>query len=248
MTATRFQLVTLDGDGTLWDFESAMLNALERTAQQMTRWNLQIDGREPSRDDLLADREAVGREHAGAGMTMERLRWLALERSLTRAGVPNRPDLVETLYRQFMEIRHEGVRLFDDALSALLELRRQRKVALVTNGNTDLRRLGMDVMFDIVTVAQECQLWKPDPRIFQLPLAQLRLLPAQAIHVGDHQRHDVHGASAAGLCTVWVNRRSALQKPWCAPDAEIQDLSELPTVLDQLERASADNELTPIAE
>jgi FMN hydrolase / 5-amino-6-(5-phospho-D-ribitylamino)uracil phosphatase len=232
------ELITLDGDGTLWDFETAMHHALDDVAQQMKSWNLLIDGHHPTMQDLLADRAAVGRERSGKGLTLERLRWLAFERSLTRAGLPVRADRIDALYHRFMDLRHEGVRLFDDALSALEDLRKRRKLALITNGNTDLARLGLEKMFDVVISAQTCQFWKPDPRIFWLATTELGVQPAHVVHAGDHQQHDVQGAQAAGIRAVWVNRRSAPREVWCEPDAEIRDLSELASVLNQLEAAA----------
>jgi FMN hydrolase / 5-amino-6-(5-phospho-D-ribitylamino)uracil phosphatase len=230
-------LITLDGDGTLWDFETAMRQALEQTAQVMALWGLHIDGHNPSLTDLLADREAVGREHGGEGLTMERLRWLAFERSMARAGLPDRSDRIDALYQRFMELRHDRVRLFDDALAALETLRKRRKLALITNGNTDVNRLGLAGMFDAVISAQACQFWKPDPRIFRLATSTLGVEPMHVVHVGDQQREDIEGARTAGMRAVWINRRSAPREAWCAPDAEIRDLSELPSVLDHLEQA-----------
>lgn len=233
----QIKLITLDGDGTLWDFESAMLHALQHAAKLMRSWRLHIDGHDPSVEDLLGDREVVGQEHHGEGLTMERLRWLAFERSLARAGVPNRTDLTLSLYQLFMHHRHDGVRLYDDTLPSLENLRGSRKIALVTNGNTDLRRLGLDGMFDVVISAQTCHFWKPDPRIYWSAITELELQPIEAVHAGDQQRDDIQGARAAGLRTVWVNRRSAPKEAWCEPDAEIRSLLELPLVLDHLEQA-----------
>lgn len=235
--AMPIALITLDGDGTLWDFETAMRHALEHAAHLMAGWGLQIDGHAPSLDDLLADRVAVGREHCGEGLTMERLRWLAFARSMARAGHPDRSERIAVLYQRFMEIRHDGVRLFDDTLAALTDLRRQRMLAVITNGNTDLGRLGLDGMFDLVLSAQTCQIWKPDPRIFQLAASTLDIQPAHAIHVGDDQREDIAGAQAAGMRAVWINRRAATREAWCEPDGEIRDLSALPAILDRLEQA-----------
>jgi putative hydrolase of the HAD superfamily len=231
------RLVTFDGDGTLWDFETAMHHALAHAAQVMTSWGLQIDGHAPTLDDLLADREAVGREHRGEGLTMERLRWLAFARSLARAGLSGRRDRITVLYQQFMELRHDGVRLFADVPAALEELRRRRKLAVITNGNTDLERVDLGGMFDLVLTAQACQIWKPDPQIFRLAASTLDVPPAQVVHVGDNQRTDIAGARSAGMRAVWVNRRGAARAAWCEPDAEIHDLSELPASLDHLEQA-----------
>lgn len=233
------ELITFDGDGTLWDFEAAMFPALEHAARLMTSWGLHIDGHDPSLEDLLGDRDAVGREHHGEGLTLERLRWLAFERSLARAGLLNRTDRIDALYQRFMALRHEGVRLYDDALPSIKELRKRRKLALITNGNTEPVRLGLEGMFDTVISAQACRLWKPDRRIFWLAATELGVSPGQAVHVGDHQREDIQGAQTAGLRTVWINRRSAPKEAWSQPDAEIRDLSELASVLDRLEHAGA---------
>ena len=168
---------------------------------------------------------------------MERLRWLAFARSMARAGYPDRSDRIAVLYQRFMELRHDEVRLFDDTLAALADLRRQRLLAVITNGNTDLGRLGLEGMFDLVLSAQSCQLWKPDPQIFRLAASTLDVPPAHAVHVGDAQREDIAGARAAGMRAVWVNRRAATRETWCEPDGEIRELSELPSLLDRLEQA-----------
>lgn len=230
----RIGLVTLDGDGTLWDFESAMLHALAHAANLMTSWDLRVDGQLPTAAELLRDRDEVGHRHHGQGLTMERLRWLAFERSLARAGVSGRPDLIQSLYEHFMDLRHDGVRLFADALPSLAALRESCKLALITNGNTDLQRLGLEGTFDLVLSAQSCHLWKPDPRIFHLAVAELGCQTAQSLHAGDHQRDDVQGAQAAGLRSVWVNRTSARKEVWCQPDAEIPSLLDLPSALNRL--------------
>lgn len=237
-------LITFDGDDTLWDFESAMRHALEHAAQLMTSWGLQIDGRAPSLDDLLVDRTVVGQAHRGARMTMERLRWLAFARSMARAGSPDCSDLVAVLYDQFMEIRHERVRLFDDTLAALEGLWGRYTLALITNGNTDLERLGLGRVFDLALSAQTCQVWKPDSQIFLLAARTLSIQPAHVVHVGDAQREDVAGAQAAGMRAVWINRRAVPRDVWCEPDAEIRDLSELPPLLAHLEQANPSPRVT----
>jgi putative hydrolase of the HAD superfamily len=237
-------LITFDGDGTLWDFETAMRYALDHSAQVMTSWGLRIDGHAPTLDDLLADRDAVGRAHRGEGLSMERLRWLAFARSLARAGHPERTDHIDALSHRFMELRHDGVRLFDDTLAALADLRRRQKLAVLTNGNTDLGRLGLDGMFDLVLSAQGCQLWKPDPRIFSLAASTLDVPPAHVVHVGDDQREDIAGACAAGMRAVWINRRTVAREAWCEPDGEIRDLSELPSGLDHLAQADPAQRVT----
>jgi len=46
---------------------------------------------------------------------------------------------------------------------------------------------------------------KPDPRIFQVALAELGVPPGRAVHVGDTARTDVDGALAAGVRPVHLD-------------------------------------------
>jgi putative hydrolase of the HAD superfamily len=46
---------------------------------------------------------------------------------------------------------------------------------------------------------------KPDPRIFQLALDALDVVPERSLYVGDTVRFDVNGALAAGLQPVHVD-------------------------------------------
>ncbi len=230
----HIELITFDGDDTVWDFEAGMLLGLERVAAVMTTWRLDVDGHSPSIEDLLVDRERVGKEHEGEGRPMEQLRWLALERTLRRAGVSHRRDLVDVLYDHFMEARYAGVRPFDDAPAALKAVGRDRSLALITNGNSHPDQVGLAGIFDLVISAQDRGIWKPDPAIYRLATTELGIEPANALHVGDHQRDDVQAARNAGFMTVWMNRKGTVKETWCCPNAEISSLAELPTILRRL--------------
>ena len=48
---------------------------------------------------------------------------------------------------------------------------------------------------------------KPSPRLFIQALDALRVSPQDALFVGDSLRHDVRGARAVGLRTVWIRGR-----------------------------------------
>jgi 2-haloalkanoic acid dehalogenase type II len=232
---THVDLITLDGDGTVWDFEAGMLLGLERVVATMTAWELKIDGHNPTVDRLVADREHVAKDHENMGLSMERLRWLGFERTLQHTQASHRRDLLDTLYDQFMEVRYEAIRPFDDGPPILRALARGRKLALITNGNSHPDRVGLSGIFDLVITAQDRGVWKPDPRIYRLAATELGVDPAKALHVGDHQRDDIQAAKRAGFRTVWINRRGVAMENWCQPDAEISSLAGLPAVIRRLE-------------
>lgn len=77
---------------------------------------------------------------------------------------------------------------------------------------------------------------KPAAGFFEAVIAAAGCDPAAIVHVGNTWEHDVAGAAALGLRTVWLNR-SAAPRPEAAdglPDAEIGSLAELPAALVRL--------------
>src|SRR5207244_3184542 len=68
-----------------------------------------------------------------------------------------------------------------------------------------LRTLGLLPYLDFVLDSAELGVEKPDPRIFELALAEARVAAREAVHVGDLYSVDVHGARAAGLDAVLLD-------------------------------------------
>ena len=81
--------------------------------------------------------------------------------------------------------------------------------------------------------------YKPSPRNFQLLLERLDVPREQVLHVAQSLFHDVAPARAAGLTTVWVNRRhdrpgfGATPPSSAQPDLEAPDLATLARLADE---------------
>ena len=69
-----------------------------------------------------------------------------------------------------------------------------------------MRGLGIDRLFDTVTIASLARAAKPAPKIFEIALEKHAVDPAEAIHVGDSVRDDMEGATKAGLTGVLLDR------------------------------------------
>jgi putative hydrolase of the HAD superfamily len=82
---------------------------------------------------------------------------------------------------------------------------RDRGVRLGVISNADgrivniLRQCAIEQFFDVVIDSHFVGVEKPDPRIFQLALAQAQARPEQAIFVGDIYGIDIVGAERAGI-------------------------------------------------
>jgi HAD superfamily hydrolase (TIGR01509 family) len=97
-----------------------------------------------------------------------------------------------------------------DAAPALAAVRRAGlRAAVISNSNGSARSLleslGLAGHLDFVVDSAEVGVEKPDPRIFELALAQGRVAPGEAVYIGDLYSIDVRGARAAGLRAVLLD-------------------------------------------
>ena len=141
------------------------------------------------------------------------------------------------------ELRGAADRRFElvpDARRVVLELARRMRVGIVTNGVPELQRrklaaLRVDAAVEHVVVSGALGYGKPDPRIFQHALRLFRAPARACLMVGNSLEHDVAGARAAALRTVWFAHEEVPGTPAAAaarvpPDHVIGSLAELLTL------------------
>jgi FMN phosphatase YigB (HAD superfamily) len=116
-------------------------------------------------------------------------------------------------------------------------------IALVTNtlwrGDEevweDLRRFGLDGVVDHVVSSHSLGWQKPHEAIFRRALDLAGVPAEQAVMVGDRMVQDVWGAKRLGMRAIW--RRPMAGAPQetvdVEPDAAIDDLTELPPLLER---------------
>jgi 2-haloacid dehalogenase len=101
---------------------------------------------------------------------------------------------------------------FSDTVSALRELQKRYKLAIISNIDDDLlEETGqhLEVNFDAVVTAQQARSYKPSRNNFEIALGTLAISRNQLLHAGQSIYHDVVPARSLGISTVWVNRKSA---------------------------------------
>lgn len=98
----------------------------------------------------------------------------------------------------------------DPQAPAALERLRTRGLVLGVLSNFDHRLYrileGLDLAgyFDSITISSEAGYAKPAPGAFQAALARNGLSPAETLHVGDSEHHDLAGAEALGIAVVLI--------------------------------------------
>ncbi|MES2819119.1 MAG: HAD family hydrolase [Pseudomonadota bacterium] len=224
------KLITFDLDDTLWDVAPVMHGA-EATLRDWLALEAPRLGPVPV-EHLWTFRARLLAAEPALRHRLSELRRRILLHALEDAGYPAAEAqlLAEAGFQVFLEARHR-VALFAEVHPTLELLAQRFQLAVITNGNADVRRLGLADYFRFALCAEELGVGKPDPRPFQQALHRAGVSAAQAVHIGDHPEDDIGGAHAAGMQAIWFNPAG---KPWTGATqahAEIRSLAELPALL-----------------
>ncbi|MBU1332697.1 MAG: HAD family hydrolase [Gammaproteobacteria bacterium] len=224
------QLITFDLDDTLWEVAPVMTSA-EAVLRDWLSLNASRLGPVPV-EHLWRIRARLLEAEPLLKHRLSELRRRILFHALEEAGYAHEDavHLAEAGFQVFLAARHE-VQLFSDVHPTLETLASRYRLGVITNGNADVRRLGLANYFQFALCAEELGIGKPDPTPFREALSRAGIAAEHAVHIGDHPDDDIAGAKAAGLRAIWFNPRGL---DWAGPqpaDAEVRSLAELPALL-----------------
>ena len=220
----RTRILCFDLDNTLWDVWPVIARA-ERAVYDWLSENHPCVASRYSIEELRAARISLARAEPSLAHDVTALRVESLARIAREVGAPE--TLGHDAFEVFYAVRN-AVTLYDDVLPALSRLGRHFRLASFSNGNADLRRIGLAQYFELSLTAGDTGVAKPDARAFAAVLARLGSRAEEVVYIGDDPQADVVGARDAGLRTVWVNR-GVMSWPLTLPaaDLEVSDLKEL---------------------
>lgn len=225
--------ITIDLDDTLWEIHPVIQRAEQRLYEWLGEHYPRITAMY-SRDAILQHRLDVAEEFPHMNHDYTFMRRTALGRLGIAANYGD--ALVDDAMAVFDALRND-VTLFPEVRPALSALREKYVLVAVTNGNADLKRIGIDDLFHAVISARTAGAAKPAQKIFDAAVSAGGAGVRQTLHVGDHPEIDVQGARAAGLHSVWVNRRG---QPWPGgmprPDGIVTHVGQLQGLLDAARR------------
>jgi putative hydrolase of the HAD superfamily len=225
---SNIRAMTLDLDDTLWPIRPT----IERAEARLQEWLVQhapatasLFSAMPAR---LALRAQVERDMPHISHDLSALRLETIRLALRSAGDPQ--GLAQGGFDVFFAARMD-VKLYEEVEDALKRLSARMPLLALTNGNADVRRVGLGDFFQGSIGASEAGFAKPDPRIFLAAADALQCPPHQVLHVGDDPHMDVLGALDAGMHAAWVNRTGAEWQHPQTPHLHVQDLAQLCTRL-----------------
>jgi putative hydrolase of the HAD superfamily len=224
------ELVTFDLDDTLWNVAPVMHGA-EAALRDWLAQHAPLLGPVPV-EHLWVIRRRLLQTDPLLRHRLSELRRRILGLALRESGYADSEadQLAEGGFQVFLHARHQ-VDLFPEVHPTLELLANQYRLGVITNGNADVRRLGLADYFQFALCAEELGIGKPDPQPFQVALQRAGVAAEQAVHIGDHPSDDIAGAQAAGLRAIWFNPQGLDWEGSARADAEIRSLAELPQVL-----------------
>jgi len=194
--------ITLDLDDTLWDIAPVIRRAETRLREWLAeRYPRIVDMHQP--EDIVELRAQVVAEFADQSHDLTFVRKQVLARMGVAAGYG--AGFVDEAFAVF-DTERNTLELFPEVRPALESLASRYTLVAVTNGNARLERIGIDHLFHAVVSARTAGAAKPARPIFDAAVSVGGAAAHETLHVGDHPEFDVHGARAAGLRTVWLNR------------------------------------------
>lgn len=131
------------------------------------------------------------------------------------------------------------VRIDENTESVLRELHGRYKLGVVSNFAIPecvvklLELHGLDELFDVVIVSGAVNKRKPSVEIFRKALETLGVKAEEAVFVGDTVDADVQGAKAAGMRTIYIERRQQKDAEAACPDQTIKNLKELAKAIER---------------
>lgn len=205
--------ITLDLDDTLWPIWPAIREA----EKHLYSWMCERAPATAAASDietLSAMRKEVETRYPQHKHNLSFYRREAIRLLLQQHG--DDETLAEEGFDTFFQAR-QNVRLFQDVIPSLQQLSSHYPIVGITNGNANLKAIGIKQFFKDSISAQHFGICKPDKRIF---LEAARILnidtPAHILHVGDDFNLDVLGAKQVGFQTAWIKR----------PELNIPDIPE----------------------
>ncbi|HJW90897.1 MAG TPA: HAD family hydrolase [Anaerolineales bacterium] len=243
-----FEALLFDLGNTLYYFEGAwteiysqangeLMHSLKQAGLMLDEARFLAEFRERL-DSYYSERESEFIEHTTA---------YVLGALLAEHGYPQiEPSVVRSALRSMYSVSQAHWQVEQEALPILSNLHAQGyRLGLVSNAADDedvqvlVDKGGLRPVVEVIVSSAAVGIRKPSPKIFEQALNSLGVPASRAAMIGDSLGADILGAKNAGMFSIWITRRAEApanqaHAETIHPDATIQSLSELPSLLESL--------------
>lgn len=225
----RIRALLFDLDNTLVDFIKMKQAAVNAAIDAMIDAGLDMTPEEARRRIwAIYDQEGIESQQVFDLFLQER--YGGINYKMLAAGI--------IAYRR---AREAAMVLYPHVKSTLVELvRRGYRLAVLSDAPAKqawlrLCALGLHYFFETVVAFEDTGKRKPHPRPFQKALSALGVHADEALMIGDWPERDMAGAKAVGIRTVFARYGDTFNVIHSGADREIDDLSEILSLLDDAE-------------
>ena len=125
------------------------------------------------------------------------------------------------------------LQLYSGVKKTIHQLFLKYRLAILSDGQSayavpELNAVGLLGLFDPVIISGDFGYRKPDPRLFEKALSDMRMKPSEVLYVCNDMYRDVYGAQRVGIKTVFFRSNQGQQeKNGVRPDYIIYSFPEL---------------------
>ena len=222
----KYEIILFDADETLFDFKKSEKHALKNA---MLEFNIEYD--ESHHLEVYKDiNTVIWRELEDGLITQDKLKVERFKRFSHELNVQfNEVEFAKSYMRH---LSHASF-LYGDSASLVESLHKAHRLSIITNGltdvqNTRIRKSTIAKYFEDVVISEEVKVSKPDAKIFELALSNLKYTDkSKVLMVGDSLSSDIQGGINFGIDTCWFNPNKVINKTSIKPTYEISSLMEL---------------------
>ncbi|MEA1785906.1 YjjG family noncanonical pyrimidine nucleotidase [Arenibacter sp. GZD96] len=198
--------VFFDLDHTLWDFEK---NSALTFKKILAEANITV-----KLADFLEVYKPINLElwklYRENRISQADLRYKRLKQTFDVLGHTMDSEQINALAGQYIVHLSTFPNLLPNTHEILRYLKPNYKLHIITNGFQEiqykkLQNSQIDIYFDRIIHSETVGVKKPHPKIFEIALEKSKVLPKNAIMIGDSLEADILGAKAVGLHTLHFN-------------------------------------------
>ncbi len=226
----KYEIIIFDADDTLFDFRKSERDAFKNA---MVEFNIEYD--ENYHLKIYSDiNTAIWKEFEDGLITQKELKVERFKRLSDKLNI----DFDEVKFaKSYMKHLSFASFLYDNSMDLIESLHKNYRLSIITNGLTEvqdnrIRKSAIAKYFENIVISEEVQVSKPDPKIFELTLNNMKYTDkSKILMVGDSLTSDIQGGINFGIDTCWFNPDKITNKTGMKPNYEISNLMDLKDIL-----------------
>jgi len=226
----KYEIIIFDADDTLFDFRKSERDAFKNT---MVEFNIEYD--ENYHLKVYSDiNTAIWKDFEDGLITQKELKVERFKRLSDKLNI----DFDEVEFaKSYMKHLSFASFLYDNSMDLIESLHKNYRLSIITNGLTEvqdnrIRKSAIAKYFENIVISEEVQVSKPDPKIFELTLNNMKYTDkSKILMVGDSLTSDIQGGINFGIDTCWFNPDKITNKTGMKPNYEISNLMDLKDIL-----------------